>query len=75
MTEEPRMQQWNEGLRLKGAAAPEEGGWHWQDLQEDRKGGDQKANSQVFDWTMGSEWLDIVERSAPPEMKEEMPEA
>jgi hypothetical protein len=35
------------------------------------RAGGGKVNSQVFDSAMGSEWLDIVERSAPTEAKEE----
>jgi hypothetical protein len=37
------------------AAASEEGEDIRQDLQEDRRAGDRKANSQVFHWATGSE--------------------
>jgi hypothetical protein len=49
------MQQWNEGPKLKTLAMSEEGEDIWQYLQEYRRTGDRKANSQVFDWAMGSE--------------------
>jgi hypothetical protein len=49
------MQQWNKGPRLKGAATSEEGGHIRQDLQEDRRDGDRKANIRIFDWATTSE--------------------
>jgi hypothetical protein len=55
MTEGPGMQQWNKGPRRKTAATSEEGEDIRQDLQEDRRAGDRKANSRVFDWPTGSE--------------------
>jgi hypothetical protein len=55
MTEGPGMQQWNKGLRHKTAARSVEGENNLQDLQEDHRAGDQKANSQVFDWATGNE--------------------
>jgi hypothetical protein len=45
------------------------------DLQEDSRAGDRKANNQVFDWAAESEQLDIMERSALSEMKEETSKA
>jgi hypothetical protein len=47
--------------RRKTAATSAEGGDIRQDLQEDRRVGDQKENSRVFDWVTGNELLDIVE--------------
>jgi hypothetical protein len=46
-----------------------------QDLQEDSRAGDQKANSHVFNWAVESDCLDIVEGLAPSEMKEETSKA
>jgi hypothetical protein len=47
-TDAPRKQQWNNEPRLKGATMSEEGEDIWQDLQEDRRAGDCKANSWDF---------------------------
>jgi hypothetical protein len=56
MMEGPGMQQWNKGPRLKTTATSEEGVEDiWQDLEEDRRAGDRKANSRVVDWATGSE--------------------
>jgi hypothetical protein len=57
------------------ADVSEEGEDIWQDLQEDCRAEDPKANSRVFDWAMGSEWPGIVEGLAPSEMKEETSKA
>jgi hypothetical protein len=46
-----------------------------QDFREDRRAGDRKAISRVFDWATGIEQLDIVEGSAPSETKEETSKA
>jgi hypothetical protein len=53
--EVPGMQQWNKGPRCKTADTSEVGEDIRQDLQEGRRAGDRKANSQVFDWVTGSE--------------------
>jgi hypothetical protein len=55
MMEVPRMQQWNKKLRCKTADMSEEGEDIWQDLQEDHRAGDRKANSWVFSWATESE--------------------
>jgi hypothetical protein len=47
-TDAPGMQQWNEGLRLKGAATSEEGDDIWQDLQEHNRAGGHEANIWNF---------------------------
>jgi hypothetical protein len=69
--EGPGAQQWNEEPRPKTAATYEEGEDTRQDLQENLKSGDRKANCRVFDWATGSEWLDFVEGAASSETKEE----
>jgi hypothetical protein len=72
----PECKQWNKRLRRKLAATSEEGEDIRQDLQEDSRAGDRKANSRVFDWVTGSESLDIVEGSRPsPETKKETSKA
>lgn len=65
------MQQWNKGARHQTAVMSEEGEAIWQDLQEDHRAGDRKANSRVFDWATGNEWLDCG-GVAPSKMKETM---
>jgi hypothetical protein len=42
------MHKWNKGWRLKGGITSEEREDIWQDLQEDRRAGDRKANSWDF---------------------------
>jgi hypothetical protein len=49
------MQQRHQEPRRKAAAASEEGEDIRQDLQEDRRAGDRKANTRVFDWAPESE--------------------
>jgi hypothetical protein len=63
-------QQWNNVPRLKGAAASEEGEVIRQDLQQDSITGSREASSWIFHRAAESEWLDIVEGSAPSETKE-----
>jgi hypothetical protein len=48
------MQQWNKGPILKGAITSEEGGDIRQDLEKDRRAGDQGASSRVVDWAAES---------------------
>jgi hypothetical protein len=55
MMEGTKMQLWNKGRRHKVEATSEEGEDILQDLQEDGRAGDRKANSRVFDWATGSE--------------------
>jgi F0F1-type ATP synthase assembly protein I len=55
MTEVPRMQQWNKRLRRKTADMSEKGEDVRQDLQEDRRAEDRKANSRVFNLAAESE--------------------
>jgi hypothetical protein len=54
------MQQWNKRRRRKTAATSEEEEDILQEFQEERRARDQKANSRVFDWATGSEWLDTL---------------
>jgi carbohydrate-binding DOMON domain-containing protein len=60
----------HKGLRHKTTATSGEGEDIWQDLQEDSRTGGWKVNGQIFDWAVESEWLRIVEESAPSETKE-----
>jgi hypothetical protein len=55
MTEGPGMQQRNKGLRRKMAATSEEEEDIQQDLQENRRAGDRKANSKVLKWDTETE--------------------
>jgi hypothetical protein len=55
MMDAPRMQQGTKGQRRKTATVTEEGEDIRQDLRENHRAGDRKANSQVFDWVTGSE--------------------
>jgi hypothetical protein len=63
--------QWNEGLRLKGAATS----WKREDIQQDvQKGcraGDCEAKSRTVSQDSENECKDTVEVSAPSEKKEE----
>jgi hypothetical protein len=49
------MQQLNKGPRSNTTATSEEVEDIQQDLQEDRRADDRKANTWVFDWATGSE--------------------
>jgi hypothetical protein len=51
----PGMQQWNMGLRLKGADKSVEGGDIWQALQKYSGAGDQEVKCWAFDWAAKSE--------------------
>jgi hypothetical protein len=73
--EGPGMQQWNEGPRHKMAVTSKEGHDMRHDLQKDLKAWDQKSNSRVFDWAMRSEWVAVVDGSAPSKTKEEKSKA
>jgi hypothetical protein len=55
-TEGRGIQQWNKGPRHKMAPISEEGEDIRQDLQDDCRPGDQKANSLVFNCAMESDW-------------------
>jgi hypothetical protein len=65
------MQQWNNGPRLKGAAASRK----WEDIRQDLLEGsrarDGEAKNRAFSQDSKNEWLDSVEGSTPYETKEE----